>query len=93
MTDIFEPLIKKFMKANGIDRYYEDCTAMLHDPLAVMTVAEPDIAKVERMNIRLETADGKIRTILDPKGPITVDVVTDVDIPGLSAAVTNYVLK
>jgi purine nucleosidase len=93
MTDIFEPLIKRFMKANGIARYYDDCAALLHDPLAVLTVAEPSIAKVERTNIRLETGDGKIRTILDPKGPITVDVLTDVDIPRLSATVTKYVLK
>jgi inosine-uridine nucleoside N-ribohydrolase/acetyl esterase/lipase len=93
MTDIFAPLMKKFMKANGIDRYYDDCAAMLHDPLAVMTLAEPSVAKVERMTIRLDAGKGKIRTIRDPKGPITVDVVTDADIPRLSATVTRHVLK
>jgi inosine-uridine nucleoside N-ribohydrolase len=93
MTDLFQPLMQKFMKANGIVRYYDDCAAMLHDPLAVVTLAEPGIAKVERMTIRLETDKGKVRTILDPKGAIAVDVVTDADIPRLSETVTKHVLK
>jgi inosine-uridine nucleoside N-ribohydrolase len=93
MTDIFRPLMLTFMKGNGIVRYYDDCTAMLHDPLAVLTLAEPSVAKIERMTIRLETEKGKIRTIPDPNGPITVDVVTDADISRLSETVTKHVLR
>jgi inosine-uridine nucleoside N-ribohydrolase len=93
MTDVFRPLMQKFMKANGIVRYYDDGVAMLHDPLAVLTLAEPGVAKIERVTLRLESGKGKIRTILDPKGPITVDVVTDADMPRLSGTVTKHVLK
>jgi purine nucleosidase len=93
MTDIFWAKFKPFMAASGVERFYDDSAALLHDPLAVMFVAEPDIAQVERMTIRLETGKGKILTIADANGPITLDVVVRADSQRLSRAVTEHVLN
>jgi inosine-uridine nucleoside N-ribohydrolase len=93
LTDVFQPLMQKFTQGNGIRRYYDDCTAMLHDPLAVLALAEPSAARVERITIRLEVDKGRIHTIIDRTGPITLDVVTGADMPRLSETVATYVLK
>lgn len=93
MTTDFGARLKTFMKSFGVDTYYDDMATLLHDPLAVYTLVDPSIVKMERVKIRVETEPGKIRTIEDPKGPITIDLVTAADVPRFSRLVVETVLE
>ncbi|MGQ0636186.1 MAG: nucleoside hydrolase [Planctomycetaceae bacterium] len=93
MTDAWSPKMKKFLEQLGTGDYYKDNVAMLHDPGAVFMLTNPSAVKVERMRIRVESDDKSIRTVVDPNGPIEVDVAVDVDREALSKACTDAVLK
>ena len=100
MTLVFEPLIKGFMSSAGVKTYYDDGVVLLHDPLAVYSIAAPTAMETERVKIRLETsppatgaASATIRTIADDRGDISVDLVIEPDLTQLSQAVTAAVLN
>ncbi|MGQ0636187.1 MAG: nucleoside hydrolase [Planctomycetaceae bacterium] len=93
MTDIWSPKIKGFMATFGVGDFYKDNVAMLHDPAAIFMLINPSAVKVERMKMRVEADENSIRTVLDPNGPIEVDVATEVDLPALSKACTDAILK
>jgi inosine-uridine nucleoside N-ribohydrolase len=85
--------MKAIMKTFGVEAFLSDTVVWLHDPLAVCVLVDPRVAKVERQRIRVETSPGDIRTIADPKGPLTIDLVTAVDSTRLSRLVTESVLQ
>ncbi len=93
MTEDFGKRLKMFMKSFGVDTYYDDMATLLHDPLAVYTLAEPSIVKREQVTIRVETEPGKIRTIEDPNSPIKIELVTSADVPRFSALMAKKVLE
>jgi purine nucleosidase len=93
MTEDFGARLKTFMKSFGVDTYYEDMATLLHDPLAVHTLVDPSIVKVQKVKIRVENGNGKIRTVEDPKGAITIDLVTAVDAPRFSSVLTDRILE
>jgi purine nucleosidase len=92
MTRIWEPLMKKYMALQGVTRHYQNGVAMLHDPLAVFSLTEPDGVTMERVRIRLEIGSDAIRTVEDPRGPLEVELITAVDHARLSRAVADAVL-
>jgi purine nucleosidase len=92
LTLVWEPIMKGFLKTAGVGAYYEDGVAMLHDPLAVSTLIDPTLVKMERMRIRIEVEKGSIRTVADAGGPIVIDLVSSADLKGLSRLVTGRVL-
>jgi inosine-uridine nucleoside N-ribohydrolase len=92
MTLVWEPIMKGYLNSVGVGGYYADGVVMLHDPLAVAALVAPKLMKIERQRIRLEVKTGTIRTIADPEGPITVDLVVSADVVGLSRLVTDCVV-
>ncbi len=93
MTAEWEPRLKQFMATFGVSSYYSDGTVMLHDPLAVATLVEPNVVTTEQRRIRIAVEKGNIRTIADPAGPILIEVVTSADIARLSNLVTAKVVQ
>ena len=93
MTEDFGARLKVFMKNFGVDRYYEDMAVLLHDPLAVYTEVDPGIVKTERVKIRIETEPGKIRTIEDTNGTVSIDLVTGADFVRFSKLAADKVLE
>lgn len=81
------------MATFGVRSYYSDGTVMLHDPLAVATLVEPNLVTTEQRRIRVAVEKGNIRTIADPAGPIMIEVVTSADIARLSKLVTAKVVQ
>lgn len=92
LTLIWEPIMKGFLKNAGVGAYYDNGVAMLHDPLAVSTLIDPTLVKIERLRIRVEVEKGSIRTVADAEGPIVIDLVVSADLAGLSRLVTDRVL-
>ncbi len=93
MTAEWEPRLKQFMATFGVGSYYSDGTVMLHDPLAVATLVEPNLVTTEQRRIRVAVEKGNIRTIADVAGPIMIEVVTSADIARLSKRVTAKVVQ
>ena len=86
VDDAHAPRMREFMKLSGVQSYYAETEATLHDPLAVA-------ALMERIRIRVETGPGRIRTVADPEGPIEIEVVTNGDHGRLSRLVTEAALR
>lgn len=98
LTSEWESRLRGFMKSFGVEAYYTDGSVMLHDPLAVCLLVDPTVATVEPLRIRIELGkhpDGKreIRIIADPDGPVSIDLVTDVDLAKLSRIATDAVVR
>jgi len=93
MTQDFGSRLKIFMKSFGVNQYYADMATLLHDPLAVCTLVDPSVVKIERVKIRVETGPDTIRTIEDNNGTTRIDLVTDVDAPRFSKMIADKVLE
>ncbi|MEW5979654.1 MAG: nucleoside hydrolase [Acidobacteriota bacterium] len=93
MTEDFGKRLKGFMKGFGVDEEYSDTATLLHDPLAVYSLVDPGIARIERVRIRVETESGKIRTVEDPGGPVSIDLVTGADFVRFSQIAADKVLE
>ncbi len=74
MTAEWEPRLKQFMTSFGAGSYYSDGAVMLHDPLAVPTLVEPDLVTTEQRRIRVEVEKRNIRTIADAASPLVIEV-------------------
>jgi purine nucleosidase len=93
MTDEWEPRLAQFMTGFGVSSYYQNGSVMLHDPLAVATLIDDSLVKIVPERIRIEVDKGKIRTVVDPLGPIAIDLVIEADIAKLSRMVSDAVVK
>lgn len=93
MTDVWSPLLSGYMKMLGAELDPAVTLVMLHDPLAVLTVVEPDCVSIKPTRLRIEMEKGSIRTIEDEQGPIEVDLVTDADMPRVSRLIMDAVVS
>jgi inosine-uridine nucleoside N-ribohydrolase len=93
MTAEWEPHLKDFLDCFSVPASYADDLVMLHDPLAVATLVDPNIAKIVRQKFCVEVNKDEIRLVIDPAGPITIDLVTEVDLIKLSNLVAAKVVQ
>jgi inosine-uridine nucleoside N-ribohydrolase len=93
MTDLWAKAIEGFARRQHIEAYYADTVVLLHDPLAVYTLIEPDLIESKSVRIRVETEEREIRTIADPNGPIQIELVTGANMHRLSKACVDTILN
>jgi purine nucleosidase len=74
LIDIWAPILRA--RAPGLPA---DQVAVLHDPLTVAALAEPDLVAIERLPLTVTVIGGAVRTLVDPVAGRPTDVVTAAD--------------
>jgi inosine-uridine nucleoside N-ribohydrolase len=80
LTRIWAEVTQASYAARGVEgAVLRETRGWLHDPLALMPAIASGLTRCTRVSMRFAHIDGRFRTIPDPAGPYSVDVVTDVN--------------